>query len=276
MILPLTAVLFAGWFGAHALKPLPQPLVVAHRGGAALEPENTLAAFERAIALGASQIELDVHLTRDGEVVVIHDPTVDAQTDGHGRVSALTFAEVRALDAAARHPGRARTERIPTLAEVLDLAHGRIGVQIEIKTDADGSRHPGIERKVADLVAARHMWNEVMVISFDFATLREVKACDRRLRTGALVPGEWPAQRPLARLAADVREQSGADWFLPPGSAIGDSTVRAVHAAGLRIGVWTVDLPADMQRFFGMGVDAITTNRPDTLLAVLAEGRRTR
>ena len=90
------------------------------------------------------------------------------------------------------------------------------------------------------------------------------------------MPGEWPAQRPLARLAADVREQSGADWFLPPGSAIGDSTVRAVHAAGLRIGVWTVDLPADMQRFFGMGVDAITTNRPDSLLAVLAEGRRTR
>ena len=244
-------------------------LVAAHRGGAAFAPENTLAAFGRAIQIGADMVECDVHLSRDGEVVVMHDPNVATTTDGRGLISDLTLAELKKLNDAAKFPGGYAPQTIPTLAELLDLVKGKIGIQIEIKNTASGGRYAGIEKKVLDLIAARGMADQVIIISFDFGVLKDVKTLDPHMRTGALVQANWFVSRSADQSVGDAIAQTGAEYFLPAYAPVNQAVVNAAHARGIKVGVWTVDTAADMTRFVGLGVDAITTNRPDDLMKVL-------
>jgi glycerophosphoryl diester phosphodiesterase len=246
-------------------------LVVAHRGGAALAPENTLAAFANAIRLGVDMVECDVHLSKDGELVVMHDPDVSRTTDGHGQISDLTLAEIKKLNDAAKFPGGYAAQGVPTLAELLDLVKGKVGIQIEIKLTAGNQRYPGIERKVVDLINARNMADQVIVISLDFPTLKDVKAIDPHIKTGALVQGNWTATRPSDQIAKEIIQTTGADYFMPTSGLVNAEMINAVHAGGLKMGVWTVDAPQDMQRYASWGVDAITTNRPDELKRVLGK-----
>jgi len=245
------------------------PLVVAHRGGAALAPENTLAAFENALKLGVDMVECDVHLSQDGQVVVMHDPDVSRTTNGSGQIGELTLADLKQLNAAAKFPGGYAAQTIPTLAELLDLVKGKAGIQIEIKVNAVGARYPGIAQKVIDLVNARGMTNEVIIISFDFPTLKQVKTIDARIKTGALVRADWFLRRKPDQSVSEAIEQTGADYFMPTASPVNQAIVEAAHARGIKMGVWTVDTSSDMKRYAGYGVDAITTNRPDELKRVL-------
>ena len=248
--------------------------VVAHRGGAALAPENTLAAFENALKIGVDMVECDVHLSKDGEVVVMHDPNVSTTTNGSGRISDLTLAELKKLNAAAKFRGGFAPQTIPTLAELLDLVKGKVAIQIEIKVNASNARYPGIERKVIDLVNARGMTDQVAVISFDFPTIKEIKTIDPRIKTGALVNAAWMLARAVAtpeRIVAEAIEPTGADYFLPAAGSVNEAIVQAAHARGVRIGVWTVDAPQDMCRYAGYGVDAITTNNQDELKRALGK-----
>ena len=254
------------------LKPK-LPLVVAHRGGAVLMPENTLAAFEHALKLGVDQLETDTHLSKDGEVIIMHDPNVATTTNGSGLISELTLAELKKLNAAAKNAkGGVTQQEIPTLAQVLDLAKAKAGIQIEIKVNAGGARYPGIEKKVIDLVNARGMTNDVIIISFDFPTLKEIKQIDSRIKTGALVNAQWFGARMLAspeQIVAEIIETTGADFFMPVSTAVTEALVRAVHARGLKIGTWTVNTAGEMKRLAEWGVDGITTNSPDELKKVL-------
>ena len=251
------------------------PLVVAHRGGAALAPENTLGAFKNAVQLGVDMVECDVHLSKDGELVVMHDPNLNRTTDGQGLISDLTLAELKKLNAAARFSGGWPTvEPIPTLGEVLDTVRGKAGVQIEIKTTAAGGRYPGIEQKVIDAVKARGMADQVLIISFDFPTLVDVKKIDPAIRTGALTNASWMTGRSAEspeKIVDEIVQSTGADYFLPAAGGVTEALIKAVHARGLKIGTWTVDAPADMQRLATQGIDAITTNKPDELKRVLGK-----
>jgi glycerophosphoryl diester phosphodiesterase len=246
-------------------------LIVAHRGGAALAPENTLAAFANAIKLGVDLVECDVHLSKDGQVVVMHDADVSRTTDGKGQISELTLGELGKLNAAAKFPGGSAAQTVPTLAELLDLVKGKVGLQIEIKVAPGNKRYPGIERKVIDLVNARGMTNDVIVISFDFPTLKEIKALEPRIQTGALVRADWFSARNhhVEQIVADALDATGADYFAPTAAPVTAALVNAAHARGLKIGVWTVNAAPDMQRYAEWGVDAITTDRPDELKRVL-------
>ncbi len=248
-------------------------LVVAHRGGAALAPENTMGAFSNALKLGVDMVECDVHLSQDGEVIVMHDPDLARTTDGTGSIRELTLAELKKLNAAARFSGTWPTvEPIPTLGEVLSAAKGRAGVQIEIKAPRFPGRYPGIEQKVIDAVNAHGMLDQVIVISFDFPTLVEVKRIEPGVQTGALTDARWMMER-AAKTAEEtvdeVIQATGADYYLPAAGGVSEALVKAAHARGLRMGTWTVDVPADMQRLAGLGIDAITTNKPDELLRLL-------
>lgn len=133
-------------------------MLVAHRGGAGLAPENTLAAFESGIAQKADLVEMDVHLSKDGQVVVMHDPDLTRTTDGSGNIADKTLAELKQLNDAAKYsgPGSYGRQEIPTLEEVVKLVNGRVGLQVEIKVKADGSRYPGIEQKVVDILRGQH------------------------------------------------------------------------------------------------------------------------
>jgi glycerophosphoryl diester phosphodiesterase len=254
---------------------LPDVLVVAHRGGAALAPENTLVAFGNAIKIGVDMVECDVHLSKDGELVVMHDPDLARTTNGAGQISGLTLAELKKLNAAAKFGnGDWPEQQIPTLDELLDLVKGKVGIQIEIKTSASNARYPGIEKKVADLLNSKGMTDKAIVISFDFPTLKDIKAIDPRIKTGALVNAQWMmahiTQSP-DQILDQVIQATDADYFMPTATAVSEALVKAVHAHGRKIGVWTVDAPQDMRRLAGWGVDGITSNRPDELKRTLGK-----
>jgi len=260
---------------AHTATPTTAtPLVVAHRGGAALAPENTLGAFKNAVQLGVDMVECDVHLSQDGELVVMHDPDLTRTTNGRGLISELPLADLKKLNAAAKFSGTwPAVEPIPTLGEVLDAVKGKAGVQIEIKVTKFPGRYPGIEQKVIDAVKSRGMADQVLIISFDFPTLVDVKKIDPAIKTGALTDASWmlghSAKSP-EEIVDEIVQSTGADYYLPAAGGVTETLIKAAHARGLKIGTWTVDAPADMERLAGQGIDAITTNKPDELKRVLA------
>ncbi len=222
-------------------------VITAHRGAGYLEPENTLRAIQRAIALGVDQIEIDTQLTRDGHLILMHDPTVDRTTDGTGYVSELTFAELRHLDAGLG-------EQVPTLAEALALARGKVVLQIELKG-------PRTAPAVAQAVEAAGRVDEVILTSFVHRRLTEALSLNPRFSTGAL----WG--RPSAD-AVQQAQQIGAQalhvWY----EQIDQNLVTAAHAHGLQVRAWNPNREEDMRALIALGVDAIGSDRPDVLLAV--------
>src|SRR5258707_103264 len=169
--------------------PVPTPLVIAHRGDSAHRPENTLGAFASALEIGAAIAEFDVHLTRDGEVVVIHDATLDRTTNGHGAVRNLTLAEIRRFSAGypARFGSAYPGERVPTLGEVLGLLRERAQAMIEIKAEAvTDDAEGGIEAHVVEEVRKARMEKDVALISFDRRALMRCRTFAPEILRGHL------------------------------------------------------------------------------------------
>lgn len=222
-------------------------IITSHRGAGSLEPENTLRAMQRAIALGVDQIETDVQLTRDGHLVLMHDPTVDRTTNGTGKIAELTFAEFRQLDAG-------HGERVPTLEETLALTRGKVVLQIELKG-------PGTALPVVQAIEAANAVDQVILTSFKHQWLIEARTLNPKLRTGAL----W------GRLPADVVQQTQQlgfhalhiwhEW-------IDQQLVKDAHQKGLLVRAWNTDKEEDMRRLIDLGVDAIGSDRPDVLIDV--------
>lgn len=253
------------------------PLFFAHRGGASLAPENTLPAFERGLALGADALELDIQTTREGELVVIHDLAVDRTTNGSGLVSAHTLDELRRLDAGYHftpdggrtYPYRERGVTIPTLREVLEVFAG-VRVNIDLKQS-----EPRREQRLWELIQELRAEDRVLVASGD---LHEPIVRFRRLSGGRVATSASEREIRMFVLAAAMW---AARWLRPAYDAlqvpethrgihvVSPRTLRAAHALGLKVHVWTVDERADMERLLAMGVDGVMTDRPDVLAAVL-------
>jgi glycerophosphoryl diester phosphodiesterase len=235
-----------------------RPLVVAHRGGSVAAPENTLAAFRTAIAHGVTAAECDVHLSADGAVVVIHDPTLDRTTNGTGPVAAKTLAELRALDAGAWMSPAFAGEHIPELRELLALAAGRLTLLVELKADA------GLEDEVVALLAAEHR-SDVILTSFDPERLARTKTLSPSLATLLLGRHHRPGPPILVETAVELEaaavgvEQDGIDRAF----------VEAAHRAGLGVFAWTVNDTDAARRLAGLGVDGIITDQPDRIAAAL-------
>ncbi len=244
-------------------------LRVAHRGGSRLAPENTLAAFRNALTLPVDAIEMDVHMSRDGFPVVIHDNTVERLTNGEGNILDLDLASLRSLNAAAHFPGGwPIEEQIPTLREVLDLTQGRVQVLIEIKTslrDGVEGRYPNIAEAVVNELRATSMLELAIIISFDWQVLPIVKALEPTLATGALVSDSlW---NPLAEHAIDTLIEQikplGCEWISLDHKLYTPDIPTLLHAQDLQLGLWTVNTLERLQYFAAAGVDSLTTDRPD-------------
>lgn len=248
----------------------------AHQGGAKEAPSSTLFAMHRALSVGATAIELDVHCTRDRELVVCHDATVDATTNGSGAIAGLTLDEVQALDNAAAWPelaGRAPGDRslgVATLREVLEAFPGVI-LNLDIKQTA-----PDVEPYEALLASVLREYervDDVIVASFlDVATdafsaaAPEIATSAGTMATAAFFRAVQGGSAPPAmrHVALQVPEQFGDTVIVDA------AFVAAAHAAGVAVHVWTVDDADDMRRLLGFGVDAIITDRPSVLSKVLA------
>ena len=250
------------------------PIVYAHRGGAALRPENTLAAFDNGFACGAQGLECDVHLSSDGVVVIHHDDTLERTTNGRGPVHGHTAAQLAALDAGFNfsdgtggYPFRGQGIGVPTLREVL-ARYPSAQLIIELK---QGGRTLA-ERVVDDLRAANAL-ARVAIGSFHPDALRTVREIESALPTGATKEEtRWALYRSWAGMRIGLtpyREFQVPVWSgLTP--IVTRRFVRAAHRAGVAVKVWTVNDPLQMRRLLAIGVDALITDRPDLAREVLA------
>ena len=246
-----------------------RPLVIGHRGASGLAPQNTLPAFARAVALGVDMVELDVQLSRDRELVVIHDPQLDATTDGRGSVAERTLAELRRLDAGSWLAPSWIGTPIPTLREVLELVAHEVLVNVEIKTDAvtdvvDG----GVENDVVDLVRSLGLERRVIVSSFDPRALAHLRQLAPEIATASLY--NRSLHRGLSPI--EIMDAVGSRAFNLSRRQVGRGVVELCHRHGRPVGVYTVNEPAEMRALAELGVDALFTDRPDLLIGVLVGG----
>jgi glycerophosphoryl diester phosphodiesterase len=255
------------------MNPTHRPRRIAHRGGAGLAPENTLAAFRLGLAHEADAVELDLHMSQDGALVVMHDPDVRRMTGVPGEIGTLTLEALRRLNAAATYTGPpSAPQRVPTLQEVLELVRGRAEVQIDIKVRSDASRYRGIEAKVLETVRQYAMLEQVLILAFDIAVLREITALEPRVQTCALLGNAFLRRFGLRRDHDAVAEELAAQGFRCVGvkhTLMTPDLLRALRARAFRVGVWTVNEPEAMRRFADMGVDFLTSDRPDLLRHIL-------
>lgn len=240
---------------------------MAHRGASAVEAENSLPAFERAIEAGADVVELDVRMSADGVAVVMHDPSVDRTTDGRGLVAELAIEELRRLRIRSRD---GRTTGVPTLEEALATLSGRVGVDVEIKNlpgepDFDGEREAAVEATLRALEAVAFS-GPVLVSSFNPLSLERARALGgEAVTTGLLTTPDVQAQ-----VAFGFAREQGHGWVLPFVDAVilaGASLVDRVHAAGMRVGTWITDEPDVAVALHRTGVDAVATNDPALIVA---------
>ena len=260
------------------MKPLPsslfpRPLVYAHRGGAALRPENTFAAFDHGLSVGADGLELDVHLSGDGVVVVHHDATLERTTKEQGSIAGQSAADLGRVDAGYRFtngsgefPFRGQGLGIPTLQQV--LMRYPVPLIIELK-----SPDPLLARKTIDEIRAAAATNRVALGSYYYRVLRAARRYEPAIPTGAAQEeARWALYRswvrwPLGKTAYrefQVPERSGRTTIVTP------RFIEHAHNAGLPVKVWTVDDRADIDRLLDWGVDAIITDRPDIAMAAVA------
>lgn len=207
-------------------------------------------------------IELDVHLTKDGEVVVIHDETLERTTNGRGYVRDYTLSELKKLDAGSWYKSEFAGERIPTLEEVLQSLKGKVQFNIEIKNGPIYYR--GIEEKILTLLSKHDLKDQVVISSFDHRCLKKIREMNPELTTGSLVKlGVLYVARLLR--PEKIAQSVGATGLHLNKSYVTPGLVRRARQHGLRVLVWTVNEPAQMSYFIKMGVDGIVTNFPDRL-----------
>ena len=247
---------------------MPPPLIIAHRGDSAHRPENTLAAFASALELGAELVEMDVQLTKDGAVVVMHDPTVDRTTDGHGRLRDLTLREVRKLSAGYPvHFGAAYAgERVPTLAEALGFLRERARVMIEIKPDSVTSdEEGGIEALTVADVRRLGMEKDVALISFDRRALVRCRQLAPEIARGHVFDRGKPGD-----FLAGARE-AGCEVVMPHKSLLSDELRDRAREAGVKVATWVVDDPAELPALARFDLFGIGSNRPGVMLDALRD-----
>jgi glycerophosphoryl diester phosphodiesterase len=252
------------------------PVNLAHRGASALAPENTIEAFRLAVEAGAGGLELDVHMTHDGHIVVIHDATVDRTTNGSGAASEMTLDELRRLDAGHNfspdggptRPYRGRGVQVPTLGEVLE-EFPEVAVNIEIKAGT-----PGIEETVLGVLREANALGRALVVSTPHDIVKRFrKVSGGHVSTGAsrweigvfYILSRVRLER-LVRPAYDALQVPLRHRGIP---VVTPRFVRAAHARGVRVDAWTINQADEMRRLLDLGVDVIMTDRPGMLAEVL-------
>ncbi|MCF8378756.1 MAG: T9SS type A sorting domain-containing protein [Bacteroidales bacterium] len=232
------------------------PIVIAHRGGAYMAPENTLAAFHKAIEVNADYFELDVMISNDDSLMLMHDGTIDRTTDGTGSVATMSYNELRALDAGSWFGPEFAGEKIPTLSEALEAAlasANNIGVIIELK-----STDFSVPELVVNMVQKYGMQNRVVISSFSLTQITEVKKFD------SSIPVQIFAS--VTNAVIDQVKAIGGEWV---GSSSANQTlIDYAHSQGILFNIWTINSAASMISYTALGVDAITTDDPALLIAL--------
>ncbi len=257
-----TLVLLVGacalaWFLASRLDLEANVAITAHRGASIAAPENTLAAFRAAMDAGATYSELDVQRTRDGQVAVLHDGDLMRMGGDPRKLGELTAAELAGIDIGRKYGVAFTGEHAPLLEDVIDLARGRMKINIELKYNVPD---PELAPAVVDLLRREDMLDQVVITSLDYAALKQIKSIEPRLKTGHIV---------TAAVGNIVRTE--ADFLSLNSAQATSSLIRRAHRAGKEVHVWTVNTPEVMMRMIERGVDNIITDDPALLVRVIKE-----
>jgi glycerophosphoryl diester phosphodiesterase len=242
-----------------------RPLIIAHRGASAEAPENTLAAFQAAARAGADGIELDVTMCASGDVVVIHDDTIDRTTNGSGRVRDMSLETLRLFDAGRWFDARYQGQVIPSLADVVDLVGESLFINIEIKSA--GLKDEGLEDGVIDLIRRRSIGHRVLISSFNPMALWRVRRRAPELHRALLTAPDMPLLLARGWPAALVQPHA----LHPHYSQVDDRYIQRAHQNGRQVNAWTVDDPEETRRLYHLGIDGIITNHPARLRTVLEQ-----
>ena len=218
-------------------------IIMGHRGAAALEPENTLLSIQRAMEIGVDAVEIDVRLSKDKEIVVIHDSTVDRTTDSTGPVSSFNIDELKKLDAG-------KGQFIPTLQEVIDVIGKKIKLVIELKEE-------GTVESVFKLIKRNNIEDTIYVISFWHRLVKTIKEMDSQIKTGVLLVG--------CPVSTCIATQASADALVMNYSFIDKAFVQTAHRENLKVFIWNIDKKNLLKPYVDMGVDGIGTNDPRVL-----------
>lgn len=249
------------------LDPHPRPIILGHRGACAYAPENTLEAFQLAFEQGADGIELDAKLSADGEVVVIHDATVDRTTNGHGRVASLTLADLRALEAGSFFSEKYRGARIPTLSEVFE-AFGEKGlINVELTNYYAG--RDDLAEKVCGLVKKHALQAHIILSSFFGYNLKKAAKLLPEVPRGLLALDGWKGiwARSFGFMFGDYQA------LHPNIRDVNRQQVQRVHRLERRVHIWTVNAPDEIRRMQELEVDGIITDDPQAAVSALGRSR---
>lgn len=259
-----------------------RPLVIAHQGGELLAPSNTMTAFEKAAEMGVDVLETDIHITKDGHLVTIHDPSVDRTTNGKGNVADLTLAEIQKLDAGyhfkdleGNYSFRGMGVYIPTVEEMFQT-FGDLKIEIEIKDDNPPEKIDEIASKLWDLIEKYQMEDKILIGSFDQDILKTFdKYANGRV---AITAGRQEVKNFVVFHKFFLRNLyvPTVDAFQIPVEDSGfdltdQKLIDGAHRLGMEVHYWTIDNPDTMRRLIDAGADGILTNRPDLLLKLLDE-----
>ncbi|MEC9490988.1 MAG: glycerophosphodiester phosphodiesterase [Halanaerobiales bacterium] len=224
--------------------------IIGHRGGTAGYPENTLINFRRAVSCGADGVELDVQMTKDGKVVVIHDELIDRTMNGRGLVKNYNLKELKKLNAGEYLDPKFNEEKIPTLNEVLEIAKYLPIINIELKNFVP---YPGLEKKVLDILENHKIREKAIISSFNHHSLLKIKELDQEIKTGALFTAKMvePVEYVL---------KHGFDALNIQFLTVDGELVKKAHANGIEVNVYTVNYYEPALELFQMGVDNIITD----------------
>ncbi|NQU65738.1 MAG: glycerophosphodiester phosphodiesterase [SAR324 cluster bacterium] len=238
------------------LSTLRFPVLIAHRGYNVRYPENTLAAFEAALQLGARMIELDITLSRDRNMVVIHDDTLERTSNGKGAVGDYSLKELQELDAGSWFDIAFAGEKVPTLIEVLEQVNRRALVNIEIKSSAfeDPAPADAIENQVVELIRKMKLQDSIIISSFEIRFLKRIAAIDPSLALGMI--STEPADASTVKQLKKLGVYSWHAWH----KIITAGQVERLHAAGIKVFSFTVNEPEVLQNLSEMGVDGVFTD----------------
>ncbi len=246
-----------------------QPLVIAHRGSSGNAPENTLVSFRKAIEMGADFIELDIHLSKDGELIVMHDETVNRTTNGKGKIRELTLAEIKGLDAGSWFNEEFKGVVVPTLGEVLELtklvstSKTKEGFprlcKILIEVKGTSQKYPGIEKKLLDLLINNNSLSQCIIQSFDPGILGQLNKLDSSLNLHLLVIGGlFPKKIPSYIKAINPNFHFATE-----------KKINKLHLQNRKIFVWTVNEEKKMKKMIEAGVDGVISNYPERLIKLI-------
>jgi len=250
--------------------PPSHPLIIAHRGSSSVAPENTLTAFSGAVTECADAVEFDVHLTKDDQIVVLHDDRIDRTTNGSGLVGDFTLSELKRFDAGSWFNEKFSSEKIPSLAEVLDLLRGKVAINIEIKEERLRHRRIDIVDKCLKTIQEFDMLDDSLVSSFSRMFLQRVRHLSRKIAVGFLYD---PFYRILKSPIA-VTTMLDAQYLILGRSGLRKRYVEEAHKKDILVGEFTVNTKLRVLRSLRFGVDAIITNKPLYLREIISANKK--